>query len=78
MTEFGDERLELIELVEQIRSGSLKSQEEEDRAIAEFVSRVPVPRATDLIFHHDLEFDHVPSASEIVDRALTYRALELE
>lgn len=78
MTGEDDGRLELIELVERIRSGSIESEEEEDRAIAEFASRVPHPRASDLIFHPNLEFDRVPSVEEIVDRALSYRPLELE
>jgi len=78
MTGLDGDRLELVELVGRIRSGSMESEEEEDRAIAEFASRVPHPRATDLIFHPGLEFDHEPTAEEIVDRALSYRTLELE
>jgi len=75
MTGEAARRLELADLVERIRSGVIESEEEQDRAIAEFASRVPHPRASDLIFHPDLEFDHVPSAEEIVDRALSYRPL---
>lgn len=49
MTELETNRRELVEIVGRIRSGSIGSEEDEDRAIAEFVSRVPHPRATDLI-----------------------------
>jgi hypothetical protein len=78
MTGLETNRRELVELVARIRSGSFGSEEAEDRAIAEFASRVPHPRATDLIFHPDLEFDHEPTNEEIVDHALSYRVLELE
>ncbi len=72
-----NERQELVDLVKRIRSGSIETEEDEDRAIADFVSRVPHPRSTDLIFHPHLEFDRDPTAEEIVDRALSYRALDL-
>lgn len=77
MIENPAERLELIALVTRIRSGSIEPTEDEDRAVAEFVSRSRHPRAADLIFYPDGEFDHVPTAEEIVDRALSYRAVEL-
>jgi uncharacterized delta-60 repeat protein len=76
-TEHGVSRSELVELVKRLMAGSFASEEEEDRAVVEFASRVPHPNASDLIFHWDSEFDSEPTAEQIVDRALSYRAIEL-
>jgi hypothetical protein len=58
-------------------AGGYQSDEDLDRDMAEFAAKVPHPRASDLIFYWDTEFDHQPTPEEIVDRALSYRAIEL-
>lgn len=58
-------------------TGQFNSEDEEDRAIAELVALVPHPRPTDLIYHWDSEFESEPTLEEVVDRALTYRSIEL-
>jgi hypothetical protein len=65
----------LVQLVTRIMAGDFEDEAEEDRAITEFVSSVPHPRATDLIFHWSADFDEEPTPDEVVDRALTYRAM---
>lgn len=70
-------RDDLIGLVERLLVGDFESEDQEDSALAEFVSKVPHPRATDLIYHWTEEFEAEPSAEDVVDRALNYRSLEL-
>jgi hypothetical protein len=71
-------REELIELVESIMAGSPGlSEEEGSRAVQAFADSVPHPRASGLIFYWSEEFDHEPSAEEIVDRALSYKPFQL-
>jgi hypothetical protein len=70
-------RAELIALVERLLTGDFESEEQEDRAIAEFASSVPHPRAADLIYHWAEEFEVEPSAEDVVDRALNHRSIEL-
>lgn len=66
----------LIELVRRLMVGDFPDEREEDEAIAAFASRVPHPRATDLIYHWQAEFDHEPTPGEIVERAIRYRPIE--
>ncbi len=66
----------LVQLVTRVMAGNFEDEAEGDRAIAEFTSSVPHPRATDLIFHWSADFDEEPTPEEVVDRALTYRAME--
>lgn len=68
-------RDDLVRLVTRIMAGDFEDEAEEGRAIAEFASRVPHPRATDLMFHWSGDFDEEPTPEEVVNRALTYRAV---
>jgi len=72
-----DERERLVELVRRILAGDYRGDAGVDAAVSEFAASVPHPRASALIFYWDKEFDHEPSAEEIVDRALTYRPVDL-
>lgn len=67
------DREQLIELVSRLVAGAYGDDAELDRDIAVFSAAVPHPRASDLIYHWDGEFDHEPTVEEIVDRALSYR-----
>lgn len=71
------EREELIGLVFRLMAADFSSEEEEDRALSEFEARVPHPRASDLIYYWHTEFDAAPTAEDIVDRALSYRPIQL-
>jgi hypothetical protein len=57
--------------------GHYTSDEEVESLVAEFQSGVPHPVASDLIFHTNKNFDHEPTAAEVVDRALSYRPIGL-
>ncbi|GAB3938485.1 hypothetical protein GCM10029976_053040 [Kribbella albertanoniae] len=67
------DRGQLIELVTRLMAGAYNSDAGLDRDIAVFSAAVPHPRASDLIYHWDGEFDREPTVEDIVDRALTYR-----
>jgi len=67
----------LIAIVQRLMDGDYSSDEEVDRLIAEFEADVLDPNAGDLIFWSNKHFDHEPTAAEIVDRALSYRPIEL-
>jgi colicin immunity protein/pyocin immunity protein len=71
------DRDELIELVERIMRAEGADQEEADALVGRFEANVPHPAASDLIFYPDAHFGHEPTAEEVVDRALSYRPLEL-
>lgn len=72
------ERDQLIELVRQIMMDEFLSEEDTDRAAAEFEARVPHPEASGLIFHPmEYGFDSEPSPEDVVDRALAYRPFQL-
>jgi hypothetical protein len=78
MNEASDRMKEhLIEVVRRLMSGQYATDDELDRDMAEFADSVPHPRASDLIFYWNSEFDHEPTAEEVVDRALRYRAIQL-
>lgn len=70
-------RESLVALVGRLIAGDYQSDVELDRDMAEFSAGVPHPRPSDLIFYWENEFDHEPSPEEVVDRALSYRPLEL-
>lgn len=57
--------------------GDYSSDEEVDSLVAEFQRGVLDPAATELIFWSTDHFDHEPTAAEVVDRALSYRPIEL-
>lgn len=71
------DRDELIGPVRLIMSAEGNTQEEADRLVEIFVANVPHPAADDLIFYPDEEFGHEPTAEEVVDRALSYRPIQL-
>lgn len=71
------ERARLVEIVENLLQGAYETEAEEDAALAEFEAGVRHPDASGLIFCPSDEFDHEPTSEEIVERALSYRAIEL-
>lgn len=71
------DRARLVELVRKLMVGRYSSEEEAARDMAELEAGVLHPRVSDLIFYWQSEFDHEPTAEEVVDRALSYRAIEL-
>lgn len=77
MLERVSDRATLIELVRRIVSGNYASEAEVDRLVGAFEAAVPHPRAAGLIFFWDDEFDEEPTPEQIVDRALSYRPIEL-
>ena len=70
-------RDDLIALVRRIMAAEGDSQEEADRLVDHFLASVPHPEADGLIFYPDQYFDHEPTPEEIVDRALSYRPIQL-
>lgn len=71
------DRDELVQVVQRLIDGDFDSERETDVAVSFFSSSVPHPRAMGLIYYWVDEFDHAPSAEEVVDRALAYRPIEL-
>lgn len=65
-------REELIHMVQQLIDADLP-EEEEDQLVEELKSSVLHPRITDLIYYNTPKL----TAEEVVDRALTYRPIEL-
>lgn len=57
--------------------GDYSSGEEADSLVDAFQRSVLDPAAIGLIFWSSDYFDHEPTAAEIVDRALSYRPIEL-
>jgi hypothetical protein len=70
-------RVALIELVERIMRGDGETTEEADRLVELFLQNVPDPGADDLIFYPLATFGHEPTADEVVDRALSYKPIQL-
>lgn len=71
------DRDELVRVAQRLIAGDFDSESETDEAVSFFSSSVPHPRAMGLIYYWEDEFDHEPSAEEVVDRALAYRPFEL-
>ena len=71
------ERQRLIAIVQRILDGDYSSDEEVESLVAALQGGVLDPAATDLIFWPSKCFDHEPTAAEIVDRARSYRPIEL-
>ena len=71
------ERERLTGLVQRIMDGDYATDDEVERLVAEFQGGVLRPGASDLIFYWQDEFDHEPTAAEVVERALAYRPMEL-
>lgn len=71
------DRAGLVALAQKLLDGDYDSDVELDDDMAAFKAAVPHPRASDLLYYWQDEFDHEPTAEEVVERALTYRAIEL-
>lgn len=71
------DRQRLIAIVQRILDGDYSSDEEVDTLLAASQGDVLDPAATELIFWSSDHFAHEPTAAEIVDRALSYRPMEL-
>lgn len=71
------DRERLVQLVARLVDADFRSEEEADALLSELDASVPHPAVTDLIYHWEDSFDHEPTASEIVDRALGYRPFAL-
>jgi Colicin immunity protein / pyocin immunity protein len=67
----------LIALAQRLIEAKYDIDAEVDRDMAEFARGVPHPRPSDLIYYWQNEFDHEPTAEEVVDRALHNRPIEL-
>lgn len=74
---YTSERERLTGLVQRIIEGDYASDDDVERLVAEFQAAVLRPGASDLVFYWQDEFDHEPTASEVAERAMTYRAIEL-
>ncbi|MFI7679339.1 hypothetical protein [Actinophytocola sp. NPDC049390] len=72
-----DVRARLVDVVRRLLSGEYASGDDLDRDLDEFLDGVPDPNAANLIFYSHMEFDHEPTAEEVVDRALSYRPIQL-
>lgn len=57
--------------------GDYAGDQEIDSLVAEFEAAVPYPGASSLIFWPSDEFNHEPTAAQVVDKALSYRPIEL-
>lgn len=64
-------------LVQRIMDGNYGTDDEVERLVAESEAGVLRPGASDLIFYWQDEFDHEPTAAEVVERGLAYRPIEL-
>lgn len=71
------DRDRLVALVSRIMSGVHENENDLEREMAEFSAAIPHPRPVALIYYWWEEFDHEPSPDEVVDRALSYRVIEL-
>lgn len=67
----------MLAIVQGLTDGDYSSDQKAGRLVAGFEAGVLDPSAADLIFWSDKHFDHEPAAAEIVDRALSYRPIEL-
>lgn len=65
---------ELIQLARNIMNAVGKTEEENDEMLLRFIDNVPHPDASDLFF--SLENDGL-TAEEIVEKALSYKPLQL-
>ena len=72
-------RSELIAIVTTLLEAPPATEEEVERLIRNFSANVPHPEASDLIYWPEHAFGPGadPTPEEIVDRALSYRAIEL-
>ena len=70
-------RQEMLAIVERLMAQNYASEEELDLDADRFEALVPYPGALSLIFYWDEEFDREPTSHEVVERALSYRPIEL-
>lgn len=70
-------RDELIALVARIMRVETNDEAEEDRLVELFASSVIHPAAIELIFWHNKHFDAEPTPEQVVDKALSYKPLQL-
>lgn len=70
-------RDELVRVVQRLIDADFDKEADADAALAWFESQVPRPEAGSLIFYWDEFFEQEPTAVQIVDKALDYRAIEL-
>lgn len=70
-------RAALVTLVQRIMDGECASDNEVASLVAQFQAAVPHPNARGLIFWPADDFDHEPTAAEVVDKGLSYRPIEL-
>jgi hypothetical protein len=71
------DRVRLVELARKLIAGDYEDDDELDRDMAEFAANVPHPAPSDLTYYWETSFDHEPTPDEVVDRALSYRPIEL-
>jgi hypothetical protein len=71
------ERARLEALVTRLLTGDVATEAEGDLLLDDLERSVPRPDVSDLLYHPAVEFDHEPSAAEIVERALAHRPFEL-
>lgn len=70
-------RAEIVALAQKLIDGNYQSDADVDNDMAKFAAAVPHPRPAGLIYYWEEEFDHEPTAEEVVERALSYRPIEL-
>ncbi|MCT2584656.1 bacteriocin immunity protein [Actinophytocola gossypii] len=71
------DREHLVGLAAKLIAGEYQSDVDLDNDMSEFSASVPHPRASDLIYYWQEEFDHEPTPEEVVDRALAYKPIDL-
>jgi hypothetical protein len=64
-------------LASRLITGDYRNEDQLERDTVEFTEGLPHPSPLDLIFYWETEFDHEPTAEEVVDRALAYKSIEL-
>jgi hypothetical protein len=65
---------ELIQLTKDIMNAIGKTEEENDAMLQKFLDNVPDPQASDLFF--SIEYENL-QAEEIVEKALSYKSIQL-
>lgn len=71
------DRAAVTALIARLMAGDYTDGDELDRDSERLRSNVPHPDVLGLIFHPDRYLDEEPTADEVVERALAYRAIEL-
>ncbi len=71
------DRAALTALAARLLAGDYTDSDDLDHDSERLRSGVPHPDVLGLIFYSHRYFDHEPTADEVVERALDYRAIEL-